>query len=175
MSRIYLRAFEPEDYHITHKWRQDKEITELLGGNHFFVSKEREKQWVASKATDDKNSIYLAICLLSTDEMIGYVSLVNIDLRNSKADIGGILIGDKKLWRRGYSKEAYIELISYIFNEYPINKVSNYCLEEHEDTKKTKESLGYRQDGEMRDDIYKNGEYKNLLVFSILREEFAVK
>ncbi len=31
-SRIYLRAFEPEDYETIVKWRNDREIAEKLGG-----------------------------------------------------------------------------------------------------------------------------------------------
>lgn len=30
--RIYLRAFEPEDYKTIVKWRNDREIAEKLGG-----------------------------------------------------------------------------------------------------------------------------------------------
>ena len=32
-------------------------------------------------------------------------------------------------------------------------------------------SLGFRQDGIFRDDVFKNGEFKNILLFSILRSE----
>lgn len=31
-SRIYLRAFEPDDYKTTIKWRNDDEIKSMLGG-----------------------------------------------------------------------------------------------------------------------------------------------
>ena len=44
--RVYLRALEPEDYLKTYEWRQDDDIENSLGGNRFFISKEREKQWV---------------------------------------------------------------------------------------------------------------------------------
>ena len=31
-SRIFLRAFEPEDYKISVEWRNDDEIWSMLGG-----------------------------------------------------------------------------------------------------------------------------------------------
>ena len=31
-KRIYLRAFEPDDYKTTIVWRKDKSISDLLGG-----------------------------------------------------------------------------------------------------------------------------------------------
>lgn len=32
MSRVYLRALEPEDYKISVSWRNDDTITNRLGG-----------------------------------------------------------------------------------------------------------------------------------------------
>lgn len=175
MSRIYLRALEPEDYTITIKWRNDEEITKALSGNRFFVSQAREKQWVLTKSTDESEGIYLAICLKESDLCIGFLSLVNIDLRNRKADIGGWIIGDKELWNQGYSKEAVRLLIDYAFNEYPINKLTSSCLEEHEISRKTHISLGFSFDGVLRNDVYKDGEFKSILLFSILKEEYVMK
>ncbi len=31
-NRVYLRAFEPDDYQKIVKWRNDREIAEKLGG-----------------------------------------------------------------------------------------------------------------------------------------------
>ena len=41
--RVYLRAFEPEDYKISIKWRNDDEIWQQLGGVKYFVSEAYEK------------------------------------------------------------------------------------------------------------------------------------
>ena len=36
-KRIYLRAFEPDDYKTTIKWRNDPAVTDQLGGvNYMF-------------------------------------------------------------------------------------------------------------------------------------------
>lgn len=42
-KRIYLRAFEIDDYVLIHKWRNNPEINYYLVGNVFMVSSEREK------------------------------------------------------------------------------------------------------------------------------------
>ena len=31
--RVYLRAFELDDYKLINKWHKDEEITEFVGGN----------------------------------------------------------------------------------------------------------------------------------------------
>lgn len=173
--RIYLRAFEPEDYVLINKWRNDEEIYRSLGGNLNFVSLAREKAWVQSKSIEDNRNIYLAVCILDSDELVGYTSINNIDLRNQKAEWGGTIIGNKSLWGKGIASEAARQMLIYLFEQYPIHKCYAYCLEEHHVTKKMFLSLGFNQDGLLRDEVFKNGEFKNLLVFSILRDEFEAK
>lgn len=43
-NRIYLRAFEPEDYKAIVNWRNDREIAEKLGGGVFLTSQQNEKR-----------------------------------------------------------------------------------------------------------------------------------
>ncbi len=173
--RVYLRALEPEDYLKIYEWRQDDDIENSLGGNRFFVSKEREKQWAHFRSIDDSKGIYLAICLKENNEMIGYCSIINIDLRNLKADIGGWMIGEKKLWNQGYSKEAVELLLKYAFDEYPLHKCYSFCLEDHEISNKTHISLGFKLEGQLRDHIFKGSKFHTLNVYSILRNEFYEK
>ena len=157
--RVYLRAFEPEDYKLTYTWRQDDEIANMIGGNRHFISKEREKLWVENKSTDDKNGIYLAICLKENQQMIGYCSIINIDLRNQKADLGGTIIGDRNHWGKGYGTEAQKLMLCYCFQELPLHKVYGFALQGHKVTEKMMLSLGFKIDGVLRDEVYKNGRF----------------
>ena len=175
MNRIFLRALEPDDYVLISEWRHDEEITSSLGGNHYFVSAAREKQWVVDKSIGDNRHIYLAICLLEDSRMIGYTSMNNIDLRNLKIEWGGTIIGDKSLWGKGYASEAAKLMLAYIFTQYPVHKCYGYCLQEHVVTEKMFVSLGFHLDGVLRDEVFKNGEFKPMLAFSMLRNEYIAK
>ncbi|MDZ7821463.1 MAG: GNAT family N-acetyltransferase [Candidatus Marinimicrobia bacterium] len=105
MMKIFLRALEPDDYQVTFKWRSDKKISNMIAGNKFFISKEREKLWVEAKSINDKDGIYLAICLKENQQMIGYCSIINIDLKNLKAELGGTIIGEKEQWGKGMEQK----------------------------------------------------------------------
>lgn len=172
-ERIYLRALEIEDSRIIYKWRQDKDITRYLAGNMFFVSLEREKRSIENKILDDSKHLYLGICLKENDQLIGYGQINNIDLRNQKAEWGGMLIGEKEFIGKGYGEEASKMLLRYLFDQYPINKCYGYCLAEHPVSPKLFAKLGFKQDGVLRQEIYKNGEFKDVLIFSILRCEIG--
>jgi RimJ/RimL family protein N-acetyltransferase len=169
--RVYLRALELEDYKPINLWRSDPEIFRYLCGNMFFVSTERERKAVEGKILNDAINVYLGICDKESNELIGYGSINNIDLRNLKAEWGGTLIGKKEYIGKGYGKEASSLLLRFLFDQYPINKCYAYCLEEHPSTRKLFSSLGFKHDGVLRDEVFKNGQFKNVLLFSILRNE----
>lgn len=169
--KVYLRALELDDYVLINKWRNDPLISKYLGGNVFFVSSERERQSVANKIQDDSKNIYLSICDTDTNQLIGYTSINNIDLRNRKAEWGGTLIGDVNFLGKGLGKVASALMLRFLFDQYPLHKCYGYCLEDHPVSAKLILSLGFTQDGILRDEIFKNGEFKNVLMFSILREE----
>jgi len=169
--RVNLRALESEDYVLINKWRNDPEITKYLGGNVFLVSPDREKKSVENKILDDAKNIYFAICEKATSKLIGYSNINNIDYRNLKAEWGGTLIGDKDFLGKGLGKEASSLMLRFLFDQYPINKCYAYCQEEHPVTPKLFLSLGFQKEGILRQEVFKNGEFKNILLYSILREE----
>ena len=173
-ERIFLRALEISDYLLINEWRNNPKLNYYLGGNIFLVSSEREKKSIENKIFDDSKNIYFAICDNESNELIGYSSINDIDLRNLKALWGGTLIGEKFLGK-GYGLESAKLILNFLFDQYPVNKCYAYCLETHPATIKLFNSLGFKKDGVLREEVYKNGEFKNVLLFSILRREINDK
>lgn len=169
-SRIYLRAFELEDYKTTIAWRNDREITNRLGGAVFFVSEAREKQWVEDTifhSTDVK----LAVCLKENNLHIGNVYLTDINYVNRTAE-SHILIGNKEYWGKGYALEALSEILQYGFNERGLNRVEARINADNISSLKMHERCGYKLEGVLRQAIFKNGHFNDVVVMSILREDF---
>lgn len=160
-----------DDYLLINKWRNDPFISQYLGGNFFYVSSEREKRSVENKIFNDSKDIYLGVCNIESDNLIGYVSINNIDLRNLKAEWGGTLIGEKDFICGGYGKEASALLLRFLFDQYPINRCYAYCLEDHPATPNLFKSLGFKKEGVLRDEVFKDGVFKNLFIYSVLRRE----
>lgn len=75
-SRIYLRAFEPDDYKTSIRWRKDDQIWDMLGGAKYFVSEAYEKKWIEDTIFNSKE-IRLAICLKEDDKYIGNAYISN--------------------------------------------------------------------------------------------------
>lgn len=170
MSRVYLRALEPEDYLITHSWRNDEDIQNMVGGPKYFVSLEKEKEWVRS-AIFDKERLVLGICLKDSNKLIGTVNIQEFDYINRSCRVP-ILIGDKAEWSKGYATEARMLALRFAFYERGMNRVYATIIDTNEPSMKMHVKCGYKQEGIMRQSVYKDGAFHDQYLFSILREEF---
>ena len=169
---IYLRLFEPEDYEKTYMWHNDFDTQKSTCGPIRFVSKEIEKNWVLSKSNSNQRDIYLAICLIENDEMIGWYSISNIDYLNRKCHCSGVVIGDKR-YRDGIAyQEAGDLAFKYIINELNMNRITGSCLREHILSRANMEASFWKLEGIERQAIFKNGEYHDICHYAILREEY---
>jgi RimJ/RimL family protein N-acetyltransferase len=168
--RTYLRALEIDDYQTTLKWHNDDEIWPSVVGPKYFVSAEYEKKWIEA-AIFSKDSVKLAICLIESHQMIGIASLTEFDWINHSAGFS-IMIGEKNLWGQGYASEAVIQLLEFAFQERGLHRISGPILESNQASRSVCKKCGLKEEGLLRDAVFRNGRYQNLVVVSILRDEF---
>lgn len=167
---IYLRALESEDYKTTVKWRNDKEIWEMVGGPKYFVSSEYEKNWII-KAINNTREVRLGICLIDNNQLIGLASLIETDWINRSGRVS-TMIGDKDYWRAGYATDAMNLLLDFCFNERGMERVWTVILESNIPSQKVAVKCGASVEGVLRNAVFKNGKYHNQVIMSILREEY---
>lgn len=168
---IFLRALELSDAERLVKWRNDPQITNLLGGNTFFVSLYRETEWLRKITLDDSENLRLAICLSDKSSHIGLVNLTNINWINRNAEFS-ILIGEKIHWGKGYAKQAALLALNYAFKELNLNRIYLKVRTDNQKALDLYKKLGFLTEGVLRNELYKNGSYISLIVMSILKNEF---
>ena len=139
------------------------------GGGNLYVSEARERKWIEDTIFQSAD-IKLAVCLKDNNLHIGNVYLTGINYVNRTAE-SHILIGDKDYWGQGYAKEALLEILDYGFNERGLNRVEAHINADNSASLRMHEKCGYKRDGVLRQAIYKNGRYKDVVVMSILKEE----
>ncbi len=168
---IYLRGFKEEDTVRINKWRNDPEIQKLVSTSFKYVSEAIEREWVKSKMTDNRTDIYLAICLAQKDEMIGYVSIKNINPVN-RSDGGGGIVLDKK-YQDGIARyETGMLVRRLVFDHLNLNRYEGRCLKEHTASRIIMEATGYCLEGCLKEAVYKDGEYHDQCVYSLLRKDY---
>ena len=168
--RVYLRAFELEDYKTTLSWREDDDILKGIVGKKYFVSSEYEKKWI-HEAMLDKKSLKLAVCLKNTNEHIGNVYLNSIDYMNRNCEYG-IIIGDKNYWGKGLGSEATLLMLHHAFYELGMIRVYSKQLLSNHSSIRLHDKCGFKNEGILRKAVFKNGEYQDLNLMSILRDDY---
>jgi len=169
-STIFLRALEPEDYKTTIRWRGDEEIWNGVLGERHFVSSEYEKKWIQDSMAS-KNEIRLGVCLRGSGELVGLSSIVGIDWMNRSAR-SHIMIGDKSNWGKGYGTEAVIETVRFGFLHRGFERMWVRIVDTNLSSITLHERVGYKREGVMRHAVFKNGRFHDVVVLSLLREEF---
>jgi len=172
-NRVFLRAFEYSDLEKLNVLRNDDEAFKYTGGNKFYISKEYDKKWIEDKIFKNQHQIYLAICLIETNELIGYIGINEIDFRNSKAQWAGINIY-KNYSNKGYATETAKYMLKFVFEELGINRFYGYWLVSNIPSIKLAKKLGFVEEGLIRSFVYKNNNYQNAYLMSILKNEYNV-
>lgn len=169
-NRIYLRALEPDDYKVTVEWRHDEEIQNMVGGPKYFVSSEKEKEWIKN-AIFSNDRLVLGICIKENGKLIGTVNIQEFDWINRSCHVP-ILIGDKTEWSKGYATEARMLALKFAFDERGMERVWATIMDTNIASVKMHEKCGYKKEGVQRHAVYKDGEYHDLIMMSILKDEF---
>lgn len=169
-EKIYLRALEAEDVKNYYHWLNDPEVTKYTSHGIFPVTREEEEKWY-SEVAKSKNTIVLAIVDKKTDTHIGNCTIQNINWTNRHAEYA-VIIGEKKFWRKGIGTEVAKLLIEHAFNRLNLNKVWLGVNTQNKGAVRSFEKAGFVREGILRQEIYRNGRYYDVVRMSILKQEY---
>jgi RimJ/RimL family protein N-acetyltransferase len=172
--KVFLRAFNISDGEKIYHWLLEKKNQSHTCGDTFYASKDYVQKWIEGKIFNTKD-VYLAICLSDNQEMIGYLSIKDIDHRNRKALLAGILIGNEEYLGKGVAFNALSLAIEFAFEELNINLLLTAMLEEQLASIKLVEKLGFSKSGFLPHAVYKGGKFHNQLFYYILKSEYDLK
>jgi RimJ/RimL family protein N-acetyltransferase len=170
---VRLRAYEMDDLDRCWSWINDREVVQYISAAAAFpVSRAQEEDWLRQVITQTQPpEITYAIETIEDSRHIGSVSLHNVTGNAHKAALG-ILIGERSCWNRGYGTDAILTMLRFGFEELNLNRV---WLEVHDDNARAiacYRKCGFVEEGRLRQDRYRAGEYHDTLIMAILREEF---
>lgn len=168
-DRIYLRPLEPEDAPTCAAWFNDQEVTRfLLRYRPLALAEERE---FLVKLAADPTVVSLGIALRSDDRLIGSAGLHHLDLKN-RCSAFGIAIGEKAEWSRGYGSEATSLLLRHGFDTVNLHRVWLHVHAFNQRAIRCYERLGFRREGVLRDEVFREGRYWDTLVMGVLEVEW---
>lgn len=171
-ERLRLRAAERDDLPRFVAWLNDPEVIQFLLIN-LPMSLADEENWFAQMQAQPPAEHVLVIEIKEGDEWrpIGNTSFMGISWVNRSAEIG-IFIGEKALWNHGYGREAMSVMLKHGFETLNLNRIFLRVYETNLRGIRAYEHAGFKHEGRMRQDIYKAGRYYDVLLMSVLRDEW---
>lgn len=167
-TKICLRAMELEDTALIKKWRFD------WSNYDFFyeftpVSTHAQHIWM-EKTVTARNEMNFIAEVLPAHTPFGMIALLDIDLRNQKAELGRVLVGDISQRGKGRGKMMVQLLCNYAFNHLNLHKVYCEVFADNARALETYLKCGFEQTGIRKKHIYKNGSFKDIVLLEKLND-----
>ncbi|QQX81813.1 GNAT family N-acetyltransferase [Shewanella sp. KX20019] len=170
-NKVLLRAMEAEDMEMLRAMVNSPEIEHLIGGYSFPVSKEQQLDWF-NNVKSNNSSLRL---IIETEEngAIGFANITDIDWKYRSAT-HGIKIADFKDRKKGIGTDVVMAVMRYAFDELQLNRLETTIVSYNKAslnlyTKKCRWTI----EGIKREAVFKRGEYNDLNVLSILKDEYV--
>ncbi len=170
-THIYLDALERKDMEELGGCWRSLELTQYLMQDAVFPqTAEDEMEWFEHMRKDKARYVF-AVRLRTDGAAIGTCSLFDINWRIRKC-VFGIAIGYPKHHGKGYGTEALRLILRYAFLELGLNRVQLHVYEFNTRAIRSYEKAGFRQEGVLRQAVYREGRYWDEIVMAILRTEW---
>lgn len=166
-----LRELERKDLAVVNTWRNNHELIEQLGAPFRYINLEVDQKWFDSYMNSRNNQVRCAIVEENEDTILGMVSLVSINQINQSAEFH-IMIGDESNQGKGIGTFAVKEMLNHAFYNMNLNRVELTVLESNKRAIHLYEKNGFVYEGCKRKTRFKGGKFVNMLMYSILREEY---
>jgi RimJ/RimL family protein N-acetyltransferase len=170
LGPIFLRPLEPRDVAHLYQFRNDWQVTQYLGGFSSGYTRQNLQEWIKFHRNRDDEVLW-AIAEVKTDRCIGHVGLYKIDARLRKGEFA-IVIGDLKKQGQGIGRKVTEAMIEWGFRQLNLHKISLSVLATNKRAIRLYEALGFRHEGVLRDEQFRDAKYVNVVLMSLLDSEW---
>lgn len=171
-KRVRLRGVEREDLPRFVAWLNDPEVRQNLSLVNP-LSQAMEENWFEDMLKQPAEEMPLVIEVRQGEAWVpvGNCSLFGFHWAARSAE-AGIFIGEKALWGQGYGTEAMRLLLRHGFYDLNLNRICLRVYATNPRAVRSYEKAGFTLEGRERQGMYRDGQYIDVLLMSILRSEF---
>jgi RimJ/RimL family protein N-acetyltransferase len=170
-ERVTLRSLTRDDLPRLCEFNNDVEV-ELAGGGdppipQSLARLEANFDQNASKGGRDGTSFAVE----ADGKLIGGCALFDFDHIAHTCQLG-ITIGDKAYWGKGYGREALTLLLDYAFRLQNVRKVWLTVNGNNERAIRAYRACGFVEEGRLRNQVWSNGSYIDLVYMGLFRDDW---
>lgn len=169
-ERLLLREVKPEDATSVFHYLSDEEVMEYYGISPMTDVREAEEEigWYR-RIFDEGTGIRWGIALKGTSKVIGSCGFLQYEERHARSEVGAELA--KEYWRSGIMTEALAAVVHYSFTKMALMRIQALIEPDNTASQKLFEKQGFMQEGLLRKYEKVNGEFDDLYMYSLLRDD----
>lgn len=168
-NTINLRLARESDFQSYYAFLLEPESKRLTGTQRDFTQDEIT-DWIKKISNINEDRVDFMIISKDTDEFLGEVVLTEIDSINRNANIR-IAIGMQQNGK-GYGTEAMNLMLRYGFETLNLHRIELGVYAFNPRAIHVYEKIGFQREGIQRDSLYIEGAFHDLIMMSILENEF---
>lgn len=168
IDNLFFRRPEIGDAEVICNLKNNEKAALLLGGIYHTYTIEDIVRWIEFH-NSHPDEVLLVVEDKTAGKLIGHVGLYKID-RIAKKTEYGILLADDDSRGKGYGTKATKLMVDYAFHTLGMHKVTAEVLSENVASIAMFKRCGFVVDGCLRDDVFKNGRYYDVLCMSIINK-----
>ena len=172
-NRISIHGLTPENMEVNspyYNWLEDMSLDIYTERSYFPNSAQRMKAYY-EESCKNQGLILLGVFDNETDKHIGNVSFQEISWIARRASIA-YLLGDNNYAGKGIMTEAVMMMMYYGFNKLNFQRIFAGVSDLHIASKQVCIKAGLKEEGRLRNDLFRNGEFTDSIFYGALYDEW---
>jgi len=151
-------------------WFEELEVTHFLELRHP-PSLEMEKEFL-DRIARDPDTVWWAV--EHEGKLVGGTGIHQIDWKHGFGTTG-TLIADRTAWGKGLARELMRLRADYAFTQLPLRKLKSAYVDGNVASGKAQRAAGYREVGRWHKERFVDGEWRDMILTELMREDWAKK
>ncbi|MCU7676358.1 GNAT family N-acetyltransferase [Bacillus thuringiensis] len=169
MEMIKLEIFKKSDFKQLINWINSEEFLIQWSGNAFTFPLDEQQ---LEKYIESANTLAFKVVDEETSDVIGHISLGQIDNINKSARIGKVLVGNTKMRGRSIGKHMMKAVLHIAFDELKLHRITLGVYDFNTSAISCYEKIGFVKEGLLRESKRVGETYWNLWEMSMLEYEW---
>lgn len=172
-SRLLLRPFDKSDAPALQQLAGNIAIADTMISIPHPYSLHHAISWLDTHRQDFQQglAVRFAISRLSQGMLVGAVELRDLDNEHSQAELSFWL--GKDWWGYGYSTEAAAPVVRFGFETLGLNRIYAHHMVRNPASGRVLQKLGMRLEGLMRQRVRKWGQFEDVMLYAIQRDDLV--